>query len=52
MLIKKKQSKDPDIDLQEAYLAWKRGLILFPDSRELLIYSNMFAAWEKIVKEN
>ena len=52
MLIKKKQSIDPDIDLQEASVAWKRGLSLFPDSEELLRYSNMFAAWEKVVKEN
>ena len=52
MLIKNEQSKDPDIDLQEAYLAWKRGLILFPDSQELLQYSKMFAEWEKVVKEN
>ena len=52
MLIKNKQSENPAIDLQEAYEAWKRGLILFPNSQELLRYSKMFAEWEKVVKEN
>jgi tetratricopeptide (TPR) repeat protein len=52
MLIKSKQSEDPAIDLQEAYSAWKSGLTLFPHSRELLQYFDMFDQWEKALEEN
>ncbi|MEK6782616.1 MAG: hypothetical protein AABY93_12980 [Bacteroidota bacterium] len=43
MLIKTNQSENSDNDLQEAKLAWKRGLTLFPGSQELLELSKAFS---------
>lgn len=43
MLIKNNQSKDIESDFQEARLAWKKGLTIFPDSDELLQLSRIFS---------
>ncbi len=47
MLIKSNQSENLENDFHEAYLAWKTGLTLFPNSEELLQLSKTFSEKEK-----